>query len=702
MKIMKVTPSFFLLMISFVCLADKLEKGLERLHMYDYFNAKELFEQSLPKKTAGAAYGLSVIYSSNNNPFYNLDSARHYILVSDSAFLKLEPKEKDYYRTIGVTAIQLQALRDSICEKAFTAAEAVSTIGGFNNYLQDYSFCTRTQRAVELRNVLAYKDAKSKNTSVAYRHFIDTYPGANDSHDAMIRYNERIYDEATSDKKIASYEKYLGMHPESPYKTQAENMIYTLSTIHKTIEEYHSYIKKYPVSRHSEEAWREIFKLYTKDYNEQVLTSFKNQFPDYPFKNELETDYELQRSFFLPFTRNNLWGFINEDGKEMIKPEYEEVAFFSEGLAAVQKNGKYGYVNKSGKTIMQFSYDDAEPFKNNTAIVTKNEKSGLINRNGEELIPVIYDNLSDPVEGFYVAVLNGKTGYITKQGDKLTEFAFDFAGDFKDGYAIAGTDDKFGLLNNAGSFIIEQQYDELLFLSNGLLKAKQNGNWGVVNMHGDVVASFVYDAIGDFGGSRALVVKNKKCGFIDEQGKVVIPVSYPFQESLMNTAAFKNGYVVLKQKMKSVLLDSLGAKISLAGYEDIGLPSEGMIPVKKNKKWGFADMNGKIKIACTYNDAGAFENGFAKIKIKKLIGVIDHTAKLLIPASYEDVTFKNDYFIVKSNGKSGLMSRDGASLLPCEFDRLEFLSDKIVSAVSNENLLYENLKTGKVIWKEKD
>jgi len=88
---------------------------------------------------------------------------------------------------------------------------------------------------------------------------------------------------------------------------------------HKNLEEFYSYIKKYPKGSHTERSLEEIFKLSTREYNEQVLADFKKRFPDYPFKDELEMDFRLQRSLFLPFAKNNAWGFINEEGREMIK-----------------------------------------------------------------------------------------------------------------------------------------------------------------------------------------------------------------------------------------------------------------------------------------------------------------------------------------------------------------------------------------------
>ena len=454
MKIKNSLILFFTLILLLPARADKLDKGFQRLYLYDYFLAKEYFEKSLKKKTAGAAYGLSMIFSRINNPFYDLDSARYYIFLCDSVYKQLNEKDKNYYKTWEISSANIQSQKDLVCEKAFQDASSIATVEKFNKYMNDFSYCTKARTAWELRNSLAYRETKSKNNSAAYRFFIDTYPDAKEVQEASNRYTERVYEETTEDKNISSYEKYLKLFPESPLKLQAEKKIYTLSVPHKSIDEYHSFVKKYPSNRYAEEAWREIFTIYTKDYNEHVFQNFKTRYPDYPFMNELETDFELQRALFLPFRKNNFWGYINESGEEKIKPDYEEVSLFSEGLAAVQKNGSYGYVNKSGKEVIPFIYDDAEAFKNNTAIVRKKGKAGLINRFGVELIPFVYDDLADPSENIYVAVLNEKSGYVSKSGKKITEFIFDFAGDFCDGYAIAGANDKYGLLNAAGSFII--------------------------------------------------------------------------------------------------------------------------------------------------------------------------------------------------------------------------------------------------------
>jgi hypothetical protein len=137
-------------------------------------------------------------------------------------------------------------------------------------------------------------------------------------------------------------------------------------------------------------------------------------------------------------------------------------------------------------------------------------------------------------------------------------------------------------------------------------------------------------------------------------------------------------------------------------YENIGLPSEGLVPVMKNKKWGFADMNGKLRIGCSYAAAGSFVNGFSKIKARNLSGMINRAGVLVVPPEYEDIQMKNNLFVVTNNGKTGLISSGGATLLPCLYNKLEFISDKIISATLNDNLLYLNFQTGKIIWKAQE
>ena len=65
---------------------------------------------------------------------------------------------------------------------------------------------------------------------------------------------------------------------------------------------------------------------------------------------------------FTAFTKENKFGFKNQKGFIVIKPEYEFAFDFTEGLACVRKEGKWGYINAENKFVIKPVYYDATPF----------------------------------------------------------------------------------------------------------------------------------------------------------------------------------------------------------------------------------------------------------------------------------------------------------------------------------------------------
>ena len=56
---------------------------------------------------------------------------------------------------------------------------------------------------------------------------------------------------------------------------------------------------------------------------------------------------------------NGKWGFVDQQGKEVVPPKYVGVWSFSDGLAEVQLNGKIGYVDKEGHEYWDMTEDEA-------------------------------------------------------------------------------------------------------------------------------------------------------------------------------------------------------------------------------------------------------------------------------------------------------------------------------------------------------
>lgn len=86
---------------------------------------------------------------------------------------------------------------------------------------------------------------------------------------------------------------------------------------------------------------------------------------------------------FCPETEQ-LCGYIDESEQEVIKANYQFVGIFSEGLAAISIGDvdyyKYGYVNKQGEFVIKPQYSNGEPFKNGIAKVRLRNLSFCIDK----------------------------------------------------------------------------------------------------------------------------------------------------------------------------------------------------------------------------------------------------------------------------------------------------------------------------------
>ena len=83
-----------------------------------------------------------------------------------------------------------------------------------------------------------------------------------------------------------------------------------------------------------------------------------------------------------PIVIEKKWGYMNDQGKMVIKPQYEKADYFSEGLAPVMMDGQVGYIDKTGKVVIPARYDDGWAFKNGIAGVMIGKRLGYINKEG--------------------------------------------------------------------------------------------------------------------------------------------------------------------------------------------------------------------------------------------------------------------------------------------------------------------------------
>src|SRR5262245_58232100 len=78
--------------------------------------------------------------------------------------------------------------------------------------------------------------------------------------------------------------------------------------------------------------------------------------------NQLQAQSPLSPKRFVIWDERGKFGYIDESGRVVIKPQFDSAYPFSEGLAAVQVGNKAGFIDESGQIVIPLQYHFASSF----------------------------------------------------------------------------------------------------------------------------------------------------------------------------------------------------------------------------------------------------------------------------------------------------------------------------------------------------
>ncbi len=225
-------------------------------------------------------------------------------------------------------------------------------------------------------------------------------------------------------------------------------------------------------------AWKETGKLnlirvrtVTEKY--YLFNTQGRKLYDYAFDEINESSYNKAISFKL----NGSYGFFDESGAVRVKPQYTYVKWYSQGLAAVQKNELWGFVDYLGNEAISFQFSNAMPFQEGLAAVKIREKWGYVNQRGYMIIRPKYEDAFDFSEGkAFVSkensyLCNNRSerffyGVIDMNENEILPFQYDVGSILRDMHfenGIACNVEKFGCneedghLTSYGTFCIDEK-----------------------------------------------------------------------------------------------------------------------------------------------------------------------------------------------------------------------------------------------------
>jgi plastocyanin len=240
----------------------------------------------------------------------------------------------------------------------------------------------------------------------------------------------------------------------------------------------------------------------------------------------------------------NRFGFIDNDGRVVIAPQFDDAQWFAEGLAPVKVGSRWGFIDEQGKIVINPLYDEASPLYDGLAAVKTGERWGFIDRSGREVIPPQFDGVSIFQKGLAGVRVGERWGYIDKKGKFVINPQFDFAFPFsRAGLALVTVGDDYGFVDRKGAFAVNPRFTLAHEFREGLAAVRDEERWGFIDTEGRMVIPPQFDGAGHFLGGYAPVKSGGRWGYIDRSGKYVINPRFenvgPFADGI--AAAFLDG-----------------------------------------------------------------------------------------------------------------------------------------------------------------
>jgi WG containing repeat len=316
--------------------------------------------------------------------------------------------------------------------------------------------------------------------------------------------------------------------------------------------------------------------------------------------NPLSEDAKPIKNVLLAFRETingeKLFGYRNQYGKVIIKPQFSEAKDFQDGYAEVKKPIKEGKVYKYFNKVSYFDGEDTLVIDEAGKVVLEGkdnesfncQSSGFLSKN---VVPKGSKPGAYKFSQTNAEIVDLKSGKIIPLPPEIA-----YVSCFKNGTAVVAL--KSEVINPSA-------------------EAEELSKWGYIGRDGNYKIEPIYDQADDFDRGVARVKKGNQDFFINYQGKKVRPNTV----KLLGGQIFSEGLTIVESPLGTF------KGVNVYGETIFKLPNnlerselerdfaDGRLPVKDKKtaKYGYVDRTGSLVIKTKFKSVGLFKNGIAEV-----------------------------------------------------------------------------------------
>lgn len=416
-------------------------------------------------------------------------------------------------------------------------------------------------------------------------------------------------------------------------------------------------------------------------------------FGPYKFLNPID-----EEGMILAHANSGKSGYINIEGDTLVSFIYQDVGLFTNGVAPARKNELWGFVDRTGKEVIPFKYETESYFRNcNLAGLRKNGRFGFINKEDEIIIPFQYDaSRASSIDSLVALKEKGKWAFFGCNGNQLTPFqytkiieasydeernTFFFNGpclvEVESG--LGYINDQFEFLHSPGTFHEYHPFDP-----SKTAIVKSDLGYHIINTNGEKITSIDYDKARYFPYPRGryLVEKNELKGLIDQTGKEILGIKYKeITPNYVKADTATTKILILRDSSNQAsIMDHEGNYTVREAYDHISkfmhLDTISYSIVRKGDRYGLINSHGEIVLPIKYESIREY-NKWGEFLIARIAGkeaLLTKSGDTIFPFKYESIDpcfyDQNNRFIVEQNGHFGVIDLSQETIIPIEFDHI--------------------------------
>ncbi len=414
----------------------------------------------------------------------------------------------------------------------------------------------------------------------------------------------------------------------------------------------------------------------------------------------------------LPVRMGTKWGYADTTKKIIITPQYDAANPFNGGIAVVEKNKKAFAIDPTGK-ILTPEFDQMMVLEDTILSIYLNEVSdslggfGICTKSGIKILDPAYDEIVKIDANLYSFRKDTLWGVVNRNGIIYTPPLYtSIELQFGD-YLQLHIGKKVGLMSHDGKLLLEAIYSSVYVPNKWVVAGrfnKTNGKlkkgWGGFNHSQELFIPYGMDSIYRIGSYFIGVAKKDTlaCYFSRSQNN---STSFAYKKILAVDLFWAQLIDFFDQ---SGLVDTTGKVIIPVQYADVTIGGNGFWFVSdKNKKWGFYNASGDLKLAPSYSGIMPFRTNVTVVYEGNLQGLINTSGELLIPPGNQQIIIRGTTVkIIRSDNTATFIKLDANGKIIDKSDYDEFRVIKIVGTeagiVLNNSSSGSNVRNGGALY----